>query len=221
MHTDLPSEIREALHAQEITEDDLRYRELRRTSGRRFGGFAAAATAVACVAAVAVVVAAVNWPDDDKSGGGTPVAAGPGFADVLGYQWRVTGLTDQQGPLTIADAHGAMIGYTQHGYVVADDSVNSIGAHYRAVDGGYEVSDAATTLVGYAGDDPARVRTIAAVDAMFFTQSSDVPQVVQVMLNADSTTLTLVSGATTLTLARDGEQPELSDMAPATPSPKR
>jgi hypothetical protein len=221
MHTDLSTEIREALHDQEITEDDLRYRELRRPSGRRFGGFAAAATAVACVAAVAVVVAALNWPNDDKSGGGTPAAAGPGFADVLGYQWRVTGLTDQQGPLTIADAHGAMIGYTHHGYVVADDSVNSIGAHYEALGDGYSVSDAATTLVGYAGDDADRTRAIAAVDAMFFATSGDTATVVHVTVSADGQTLTLVSGDTTLTLARDGEQPELSDMASATPSPRR
>jgi hypothetical protein len=218
MHTDLPSAIRDALHDSQITEADLRQPELRSTQRHRFGAFAAAATAVAAVATVAVVVAVANWPGADTSGGGTTAGGGGNFSDVLGYQWRVTGLTDAAGTLSVPDAHGAMIGYTRHGYVVADDSVNSIGAHYTATADGYTVSDAATTLVAYAGGDVARKRVIGAVNAMFFAFADSVdatPPPVEVTVRLDGDTLTLVSGETTLTLARDGEQPEMSDMTPA------
>jgi hypothetical protein len=217
MPTDLSSAIRNALHDTEIAEDDLRYRELRGARRRRFSGLAAAATAVACVAAVAALVAALTWSDDAGSGGAAHPGQG-GFADVLGYRWQVTGLVDDAGALSVPDAHGAMIGYTHHGYVLGDDSVNSIGAHYTATNDGYTVSDAATTLVGYAGGDPVRKRVIAAVNAMFFSiadSAEAAPPPVEVSVRLDGDTLTLVSGDTTLTLTRAGEQSELSTMTTA------
>ena len=193
----------------------------RRAQRRRLPGFVAVAAAAASVAAIAAVLVAVTWKDDGGGGGGGGVpAAGGGFAEVLGYQWRVTGLVDTDGELSVPNAHGAMIGFTQHGDVVGNDSVNSVGAHYEAAVGGYSVRGAAMTLVGYAGDDPDRMRLIAAVNAMFLNESAPQrPNVVSVTVDGD--TLTLVSGSVTLTLARGGEQPELSTEAPASATANR
>jgi hypothetical protein len=221
MHTDLDTAIRDALHEREIGYDDLRYPELR-APRRRFGGVAAAATAVAAVAAVAAVLAAVSWPDGGTGGGGTR-AAGGGFGDVLGYQWKVSALVDADGELAVPHPEGAMIGFTHHGYVVGDDSVNSIGAHYAATATGYSVTDAATTLVA-CDCEPDRARVIAAVDAMFFaTWDGEGPHApaVDVAVQVSGDMLTLSANGVTLTLTRDGEQPELSDMASATASPSR
>jgi hypothetical protein len=180
----------------------------------------AVVTAAASVAAIAVVLAAIGWSGNDGSGG-TPAAGGTAFADVLGYQWRVTGLVDSQGELAVTSPQGAMIGYTHHGYVVGNDSLNSLGGHYTADATGYTVTDAASTLVGLAGGDPDRKRLISAVDAMFFvyTDSADRPAPdVHVVVTLDGDVLTLANGGTSLTLARDGEQSELSDMASAATS---
>ena len=97
---------------------------------------------------------------------------------------------------------GAEIGYTHHGYVSGSDSVNFFGAHYEAT-----------------GRDEQRL--IDTVDAMFFAvaESADRPaRSVDVTVQLAGDTLTLITGDTALTLARDGEQPELSTMTEATPT---
>lgn len=135
------------------------------------------------------------------------------LAHVSGYRWRVVEIHDRAGTLRTPATSTARVSFTRDGYVLGDDTVNALQGRVHPTTRGYTVSDSAATLVGYAGDDKTVLRTVAAVDAMFFivAKSADAPAPdVQVQVTANGDTVTLHAGDTELVLARSGAEPDFT-----------
>ncbi len=177
--------------------------------------------AALAAAAVIVVAATVSLAANRDSTPSQPAAGSLG--GFVGYQWRVTSLQDRDGVLDVPSGIDATVGFTADGRVVGDDTVNYLGGAYEVSGDGYHVTDATSTLVGYGGRDPARVRVIYAVDALFFTATESAPAggpVVVITAQVDGDTLTLHTNgieSLTVTLTRAGVQDGAS-VATATPS---
>jgi hypothetical protein len=210
MPTDLPTAIREALHADEIDAMDLRQpvlRERRPPRSRTPRVLAAAAGAAVVVAVVAVV----SVLGSNGHGSRTPTASGSGFLlGVAGYRWDVATVHDAHGQFRLPPSLDAWIGFTGDKHqVLGSNSVNALTGHLAPAPGGYQVTDAGTTYAVYLGSDPIRQRTIEAVDAMFYTDALDPdaqprPVRVQVGLADNERTLTLSHGTVALALTRSG-----------------
>lgn len=61
---------------------------------------------------------------------------------------------------------------TADGRYLASDSVNALSGTYTAIGTGFRVTKAATTLVGYAGTDPARLAVIAGMNGVLLRQGA-------------------------------------------------
>lgn len=99
------------------------------------------------------------------SGGGngsSATASTPG----LGRLWQVTQIRHAGQTFTPAPTVRATLQLTADGTYLADDSVNAISGTYRGSTSGFRTTRAASTLVGYAGSDPARLAVIAAMAAL-------------------------------------------------------
>lgn len=218
MSTDLPTAIREALHADDITAADLRHPTLRvrtRPVGRRV---VAIAGAVVAVAAVAIALAVLPGGRSELR----PTTGNGALSGVVGYRWRVTeieesGTTPGPVPRAIAQLH-AEIDFTRDGYVLGNDTVNALQANYRTVPAGYTVHNAVSSLVGTAGMTPQRKRIVAAVDALFFSTRAGRPVTVQVYLTGNR--LLLARGSVGVFLRRAGNQPDFFSQMPS-PTPTR
>lgn len=215
MPIDLPSAIRDALHAEDIDGEQLVHPTLReperhRPTHRLF----LTSAAVAVVAGIAV---AVSMLVSGTQGTHRPAGANP-LTGVVGYKWRVIGLDDAQGTMSVPASLQREIGFTSDGYVLGDDTVNALQANYHATRDGYSVHDAGGTLAGYAGDDVIRTRVIAAVDAMFLSAVPGARRtasavVVTVLLHGNS--LALRRLGTGLRLERAGVQPKYFANSPS------
>jgi hypothetical protein len=218
MATDLEGAIRDALHADDISAEQLIHPTLREPDSRRPARMLAAAAAVVAVVGVAIVAAILvsGHRGDDRQAGTDPLAA------ALGYRWRVIQVADSHGSSPVSAPLDAQIGFTRDGYVLGDDTVNALQGEYRATSGGYAVRNSAETLVGSTRNDPLRNRLIAAVDAMFFSvvaNPDETPPAVVIDMAVDGDRLTLHRGDTTLTLERVGPQPDFfAQPASATPT---
>lgn len=213
--------IRDALHREQITAAELLQPTLRQPRPRpgRLFAVVAAAAAVAIVAAVLAVFAARGNRTNNP-------AAGDSLAGVVGFRWQVTHLVDARGGLDVPASLHAEMGFTRDGYVLGDDSVNTMSVQYTATEDGYSVGPAGSSLVGYAGSPGSvQTRTKDAVDALFFDLSSSVirnssPFTVTVTLD-DQGVLTLEHADTQLTLARIGPQPDFAQPASPTATASR
>lgn len=225
MPTDLPTAIREALHAAEIGAADLRRPVLRQapTRASRAPRMVAVAATVAVVVALAVTISVIE--------AGQPrvnhAAAGPSaaLAGIAGYRWDVTKVQDSHGAFSVPPGRGAYIGFTRSGYVQADDTVNFLSSRYRPQPGGYRVGGVSMTLA-VGSSEPQQRRLIDAVDAMFLPPAKELTpfppaNVVTVAVRVDGDTLTLTSDKahTTLTLIRAGGQPDATMAKPSSTAP--
>jgi hypothetical protein len=168
------------------------------------------------LAAAAVLVVAVAIALSVRGGSGSdpraPAAGGaPAYA---GYEWRVTSLQDRNGVLTVPPDIDATVAFTRDGSLYGSDTVNNLSATYVPGDTAYRVDNPSTTLAGYAGSDPTRVRVIAAVNALFFSGSAGAPGgPVQVTIAASvqGDTLTLrTTGTEIITVVLEREEPPLA-----------
>lgn len=202
--------IRDALRSDQIAESDLIHRALRDPRPRTRRRFAAVVAAAAAVAVIAVLIAVLVA---DRGNRTQPPAGDDPLAGVVGYRWQVTHVVDPLGSVDMPSSLTADVGFTGNGYVLGDDTVNSLQAKYTPATGGYEVRGTVTSAVGSVGLDPIQKRTIAAVDALFLVTDSDssgaASLIVQVTL-ADTGVLTLEHGGFQVTLTRAGPQPDLS-----------
>lgn len=218
MSTDLPTAIREALHADDITAADLRHPTLRvraRPVGRRVVSIAGA---VVAVAAVAIALAVIPGSPSEQR----PATGNGALSGVVGYRWRVTeieesGTTPGPMPRVLASLH-AEIDFTRDGYVLGNDTVNALQANYRTVPAGYTVRNAVSSAVGTAGMTPRRKRIVAAVDALFFNSRAGRPVTVQVFLTGNR--LLLARGSVGIFLRRAGTQPDFFSQT-SSPTPTR
>jgi hypothetical protein len=206
MPADLHTEIRDALHADDITASDLRYPDPRSPGPRRTREAFAIAGAVAAVAVVAVALTVAVGHRGER-----PPAGGHGsLSGVVGYRWQVVRLVDSFGALPVPASLHAQIGFAPNGYVLGNDTVNALQGTYRITGEEYAVRDARTTLVGVGDVSQQRKRTIAAVDAMFSSVArapSDVtPRQIKIIASLRGQTLTLRHAGFTLILHRAGVQ---------------
>jgi hypothetical protein len=217
MPADLPTAIRAALHANDISAADLRQPRLREAPARprRPGRLLATVASAAVVAALAVaisVVAANRTSGHHLAGGSVPLAG------IVGYRWQLVELHDQHGALAVPASIHASIAFTPDGYVLGHDSLNPVQAEYRAVSNDqYTVhqSDfgAVGSVPGLGPGAAIKQRVVGAVDEMFLT---NLGSSLLVTARAVGDTLTLQHDHVTLTLRRAGRQ---GNFVPESPSP--
>lgn len=212
MTTDLHALIREALAANEVDAGNLTHQTLRaahrhRKSHRRV----AVAAAVLVVVLGATLLGTALSRRHENTGSNSRALDG-----VAGYRWRVTAISDKQGSAAVSPSWGASVAFSRDGIVFGDDTVNQMSGRYRVAKGGYTVTNIARTLVGSAGLDPIRARTVTAVDTLF-GQHGDIssgtsPAHVTVELHKGA--LKLRRNGLSVTAARSSTQPDVDRSTP-------
>ncbi|MCU1657976.1 MAG: hypothetical protein JWO57_2632, partial [Pseudonocardiales bacterium] len=144
------------------------------------------------VLAAFVVVAGCASPANRVSGARrsttSAAALSTSLASLAGTAWRLTAIADGTETIALTNSGRPELDFGHDGTIVLDDTVNTLSAKYTVDDGGITTSDAASTAVAYAGSDPTRVATIAAVDSLVyeFTHGTSLPTTnVAVTLTAD------------------------------------
>jgi hypothetical protein len=70
--------------------------------------------------------------------------------------------------ISLGQATQPLLDFGRDGSILLDDTVNALSGRY-AVDGdGITISQAGITAVGYAGTDPDKITTIAAIDSIVY-----------------------------------------------------
>jgi hypothetical protein len=124
--------------------------------------------------------------------------APPGFT---GYVWQVVAISHDGKVTSIPARMQATLRFSPGGQFGANDSINFHSGTYRTTGDGFTTSTLASTLVGYAGHDPAVLLTIGAIG------SFDNGVHATVKLTADR--LVVGVGSYTLTCQRRGPQADL------------
>ena len=126
----------------------------------------------------------------------------PGFT---GYDWQVVAVSHDGKVTSIPARLQVAMRFSPGGQFGANDSVNFHSGRYRTTGDGFTTSDMASTLVGYAGHDPAVLLAISAIG------SFDDGTHATVQLTADRLVVSVDSYM--LTCRRRGPQADVS--APA------
>lgn len=87
-------------------------------------------------------------------------SASPGFA---GYDWQVVAISHNGIDTSIPARLQVALQFSRGGQFGADDGVNTSGGTYRATGDGFTTSALSTTLIGYAGHDPAVLLAMKAI----------------------------------------------------------
>ncbi len=173
--------------------------------------------AAGALAVVAVVVLLARGHQNQPG----PVAvaplpsASPGAvsADYVGSRWRLTAVTDRRGTTEIPASIDAWLELAADGELIASDDVNTVSGHFTSTSAGFDVSDTATTLVGFDGNDPAEVAAVVGINAMTMNSqavpsaASSTPEAQPVhvtVLSADREHLKVQAGGVRLTFVRTG-----------------
>lgn len=166
--------------------EDLKRRATRR---RRLAASCALSIAAAAVVAVVVVVPRVSTP-----------SAGPasGAADYVGSEWRLTIVQQGAKSTAIPASIRAQMNLLQDGRVQISDGLNGISGQLARNAHGFEVRNAATTLMGYPGSDPGKLAAIRGFRAAAMQGRQDF------VLTVSSTQLVINAGAYRLTFVRVG-----------------
>jgi heat shock protein HslJ len=131
---------------------------------------------------------------------------GPLLGAAIGIDWRLTTVQDANGIYRNSRSQ-PRIALDVDGTVQADDGINFMSGRYEMTAGGFVFRDVASTLSGYAGDDPDVLVTQAGMAAVLTRPSADV----------DRQTLVLSARGYTLTFRAAGEAPP-HVTAPASPT---
>ncbi|GAA0813667.1 hypothetical protein [Spirilliplanes yamanashiensis] len=151
-----------------------------------------------------------------------PASPGVVSAGYLGSHWRLAAVTDRRGTTAIPASVGAWLELAADGTLLASDGVNVINGHVTGAGAGFDVYEAITTLVGYAGDNPAEVAAVTGIHAVTsgppVTSSapgdgSQAPPVHVTVLASDGEQLTVQGSGVRLTFVRTGPAGRL-DMKP-------
>jgi len=107
----------------------------------------------ACILLTALALAACGSATSAKS-------VSPGFT---GYDWQVVAISHDGKVMRIPARLQVALRFSPGGQFGANDSVNFHSGRYRATDDGFTTSALSSTLVGYAGHDPAVLLAISAI----------------------------------------------------------
>ncbi|MGK5679556.1 hypothetical protein [Actinoplanes sp. URMC 104] len=142
-----------------------------------------------------------------------PASPGVVSAGYLDSHWRLTGVTDRRGTTSIPASIDAWLELAADGEILASDGVNTTDGHFTTTGVGFDVSDAATTLVGYGGNDPAQWAAMTGIAAMTSlppavssapSSSFEAPPVHVTVLSAKPGHLSIQAGGVRLTFVRSG-----------------
>jgi hypothetical protein len=131
-------------------------------------------------------------------------------AAYVGSQWRLTMVTDGSKSVPIRADLDATMDLRDDGSIVMDDTVNVLSGHFTTTADGFEVTEVATTLVGYVGDDPQRGAAIEAMRALAY-DTSDGGQT----LHDDSTNTVISADERHLVVDADSLRLEFDRAGPA------
>jgi heat shock protein HslJ len=92
--------------------------------------------------------------------GPSATSGSPGFA---GYDWQVVAISHDGMEMAIPARLQVALQFSRDGHFGANDGVNTSGGTYRATDDGFMTSALSTTLIGYAGHDPAVLLAMKAI----------------------------------------------------------
>lgn len=185
-----------------------------------------AAVGVLAVVALGMLLAR-NHQDQAKPLAVAPLPpASPGVvsASYLGSHWRLTAVTDRRGTTAIPASINAWLELAADGELLASDDVNVVNGHFTTTSNGLEVSDAISTAVGYAGNDPVQLAAITAIDALTSgppvvssaaSSGSEAQPVHVTVLSADREHLNVQASGVRLTFVRSGP----ADKVNASPLP--
>jgi hypothetical protein len=90
----------------------------------------------------------------------SPAGPSPGFA---GYDWQVVIISHDGMARSVPPRLKVVLQFSPDGRFGANDGVNFHSGTYRRTGDGFTVSGMATTLIGYAGHDPAVLLAINAI----------------------------------------------------------
>lgn len=142
-----------------------------------------------------------------------PASPGVVSAGYLGSHWRLTAVADRRGTTAIPASIDAWLELAADGELLASDDVNTINGRFTVTSAGFDVSDTATTLVAYSGDDPAQLAAGTGIDAVTVgpravpSPASDVDEARPVhvtVLSANREHLSIQASGVRLTFVRTG-----------------
>jgi len=149
------------------------------------------ALAGACILLMSLALAACGSATSARS-------VSPGFT---GYDWQVVAISHEGKVTSIPARLQVALRFSPGGQFGANDSVNFHSGTYRTTGHGFTTSALSSTLVGYAGHDPAVLLAISAIG------SFDNGARATVKLTADR--LVVGVGSYTLTCQRRGPQADI------------
>lgn len=91
---------------------------------------------------------------------------------VAATAWRLVSVTSGGRTISLPELTRPPLDFGRDGSISLGDTLNALSGRYVVENGGVTVSKAGSTLVGYAGGDPDRSTTIAAVDSLVFGSSN-------------------------------------------------
>ena len=141
------------------------------------------------VALMALVAAACG---SAAAGGSSP----PRFA---GYKWSVVAIRHDSRETPVPARYNVYLQFAPNGQYGANDPVNYHLGTYRPTGDGFATGHVATTLAGYAGEDPVTLLAMAAISSLDADTSATV-------LNLGAATIAIAVNGYTLTCQRAGEQ---------------
>jgi hypothetical protein len=129
---------------------------------------------------------------------GSATSGGPASPGFTGYVWQVVAIGHGGKVTSIPARLQVALRFSPGGQFGANDGVNSYGGTYRVAGDGFTTSALSSTLIGYAGRDPAILLAVSAIG------SFDDGIHATVTLTADR--LVVGVGSYTLTCQRRGPQ---------------
>ena len=133
---------------------------------------------------------------------GSATSAGPASPGFTGYRWQVVAISHGGKVTSIPARLQVALRFSPGGQFGASDSVNFHGGTYRTTGDGFTTSALVSTLVGYAGHDPAVLLAVNAIGSL----GSGLRATVQLTAGR----LVVGVGSYTLTCQRRGRQADVA-----------
>ena len=159
-----------------------------------------------------------GWRADEANGrGGAHSAGGSRLRQrrrrrviagrFAGYKWSVVAIRRDGRETPVPARYNVYLQFAPNGQYGANDPVNYHLGTYRATGDGFATGHVATTLAGYAGEDPVTLLAMAAISSLDADTGATV-------LNLGAATIAIAVNGYTLTCQRAGKQANFPPAAP-------